>query len=293
MFALQGINKAYLATKKAIFTIEGRSNIAKKLGLVTDKQAVAAVKANSMLQKESVAQSKAANFYKNKTLGTVILTNIQEKLSNAYQATKIALEKSYLFVKEAISSVLNKQFLINTKDFILEKGKLAIDKLQLGIETALNFVKQKGLMITIKDAFKSIASAAMSAYESAAKIPGIGWLLGAGAAAGVIALGASLMSKGDDVMSPGDGTPGYGKRTLFGPEGAIQLNNKDTVIAGTDLFKKGDDVMSAPKGAITVANSTTPRPTQNQDPSAGTNARLDALISATTKVNAIPTLKIQ
>jgi len=63
------------------------------------------------------------------------------------------------------------------------------------------------------------------------------------------------MIMGDDVMSPG-----YGKRTLFGPEGAIQLNNKDTVIAGTDLFKKGDDVISAPKGAVSVSNSTAPKP---------------------------------
>jgi hypothetical protein len=28
---------------------------------------------------------------------------------------------------------------------------------------------------------------------------------------------------------------GYGKRTLLSPEGAIRLNDKDTVIAGTDL----------------------------------------------------------
>ena len=43
-----------------------------------------------------------------------------------------------------------------------------------------------------------------------------------------------LMSKGDDVVSPG-----YGKRTLMAPEGAIALNDKDTVIAGTDLGGKG------------------------------------------------------
>ena len=36
---------------------------------------------------------------------------------------------------------------------------------------------------------------------------------------------------GDDVVSEG----GYGKRTLLAPEGAIRLNDKDTVIAGTDL----------------------------------------------------------
>jgi hypothetical protein len=35
---------------------------------------------------------------------------------------------------------------------------------------------------------------------------------------------------GNDVISPG-----YGKRTLMAPEGAIQLNDKDTIIAGTNL----------------------------------------------------------
>jgi hypothetical protein len=173
----------------------------------------------------------------------------------------------------------------STYEYAMKKKELVLTTLATAKEVFLNNIKQKGLL-------KSIAEAAMTAFKSVASIPIVGPLLGAAAAASAVALGYSLM-KGDDVMSPGDGSSGYGKRTLFGPEGAIQLNNKDTVIAGTDLFKKGDDVMSAPKGAITVANSTSPRSTQNQDPSAGTNARLDALISATTKVNAIPTLKIQ
>ena len=66
-------------------------------------------------------------------------------------------------------------------------------------------------------------------------------------------------------MSPGTGGGGYGSRTLFGPEGAIQLNNKDTVIAGTNLFDKADDMMSAPKGALQVSNKTssTPLPDTN------------------------------
>jgi hypothetical protein len=47
-------------------------------------------------------------------------------------------------------------------------------------------------------------------------------------------LGGAIMGTkallGDDVVSPG-----YGKRTLLSPEGAIKLNNNDTVIAGTNL----------------------------------------------------------
>ena len=74
---------------------------------------------------------------------------------------------------------------------------------------------------------------------------------------------------GNDVMSPGENTSGYGKRTLFGPEGAIALNNKDTVIAGTNLFK-GNDVISAPAGAVQMPNNSEGK---------RTNALLEALIN--------------
>ena len=50
---------------------------------------------------------------------------------------------------------------------------------------------------------------------------------------------AANQLKANDMFSAGGGgSGGYGKRTLMGPEGAIQLNNKDDVIAGTDLFGK-------------------------------------------------------
>jgi hypothetical protein len=50
------------------------------------------------------------------------------------------------------------------------------------------------------------------------------------------------------------------EKVLYGPEGAIAFNNKDTIVAGTDLFKKGDDVMSAPKDTLKVSNQTSPPP---------------------------------
>jgi hypothetical protein len=60
------------------------------------------------------------------------------------------------------------------------------------------------------------------------------------AAAGLIAGAATAAlvyssMKGNDVVSAGEGT-GYGNRTLLMGKDAIQLNNKDTVIAGTNLF---------------------------------------------------------
>ena len=110
----------------------------------------------------------------------------------------------------------------------------------------------------------SLAAAGVSSLQ-AVGIPG--WLLSTAAYAGGDFLGRSLGSAisdfvggpslgklilntfGDDMVS----RPGYGKRTLFGPEGAVQLNDKDTVIAGTNLF--GDDVVSAPKGSVGLGNA--------------------------------------
>ena len=48
------------------------------------------------------------------------------------------------------------------------------------------------------------------------------------------------------MVSPGAGS-GYGSRTIMGPEGAIALNNKDTVIAGTDLFPSQPGAASPPQ----------------------------------------------
>jgi len=74
----------------------------------------------------------------------------------------------------------------------------------------------------------------------------------------------SKLSFMDDGASLPSTKPGYGSRTLFGPEGAIQLNNKDTVIAGTDLFSQkptqSNNMVSEPKRTVTVANRTAPKP---------------------------------
>lgn len=66
-------------------------------------------------------------------------------------------------------------------------------------------------------------------YQSFAQIPfGIGIPLSIAAVAGL----SSLFKKGDDVMSPG-----YGKRIMFSPEGAIAFNDKDNIIATTNPIR--------------------------------------------------------
>ena len=79
-----------------------------------------------------------------------------------------------------------------------------------------------------------VAQAAAALVGVSASTLGIGTVVALAAAAAGIAYLNSI-TKADDMVSE----PGYGSRTLMGPEGTIALNNKDTVIAGTDLFPGG------------------------------------------------------
>jgi hypothetical protein len=100
----------------------------------------------------------------------------------------------------------------------------------IGRQTYLLTLKAAELMLTKKQARANAADAAVEAGKSASKVPVIGAVLGVAAALTAFAAFSGLLSKGDDVISPG-----YGKRMIFSPEGAVALNNNDTLVAGTNL----------------------------------------------------------
>ena len=119
----------------------------------------------------------------------------------------------------------------------------------LAIDAARGGLAQRRILLESRGLIKSVGTAVFNAIASFSQIPfGIGVVLGVAAAAGLVSMAAKYMA--NDMVSPG-----YGKRTLMGPEGAIALNDKDTVIAGTNLFGDnanseskllGDDVKSKP-----------------------------------------------
>lgn len=115
----------------------------------------------------------------------------------------------------------------------------------------LNKADQKGLVYGARKLAQLGAQAAAKALGN----PLVA-LTGIAAAASIYAAYQSY-KKGDDVMSPGGSGGGYGSRTLMGPEGAIQLNNKDTVIAGTDLFKKDKPTSQGGGGGTSVSMAQT------------------------------------
>jgi transcriptional regulator with XRE-family HTH domain len=114
----------------------------------------------------------------------------------------------------------------------MSSGEVVLRGIRLAQTKLQNREDLKGLALGKSKLIQLASQAALWALAN--PIPA---LMGLGVAAAVGAV-AYNYTKGNDIMSPGENTSGYGKRTLMGPEGAIALNNKDTVIAGTNLFPK-------------------------------------------------------
>lgn len=129
--------------------------------------------------------------------------------------------------------------------------------------------------------FGAAAAAALAIALSLA-VPGAGLFAAVAAAAGGVIVYQGLNALlGDDIVSPAQEGSGYGKRTLFGPEGAIALNNKDTIVAGTDL-KMGDDIVSPPQMGITETitnnNNTETVTNNNNTESSSTSINITPLV---------------
>jgi len=216
-----------------------------------------------------------------------MLANVASKIGLITEGQKLALSKAATNEENVKNGLAAKNLILSKLSLAQMVGKSIAAKATAFYENSMIGSLAKQIVLGTKNLGIAIATAAAWAVANPVMA-----LVGISIAA---LTGAAIwaMTKGNDIMSPGGNGSGYGKRTLFGPEGAIQLNDKDTVIAGTNLFDKGNDVMSSPQGAISVSNSTSPRRESTVDPNAGMNARLDKLISVTERVNTISTLRVQ
>lgn len=176
--------------------------------------------------------------------------NAQESLNALvanFQSLLADLAKPLDFILQAFSGIVSA--ISDMKNLLL--AVTGIQLVYLGYKKVAAALEAKELVMNRKNFFAELASMAVEGAKSVAKIPFVGPVLAIAALAGLYAAGKALIGTGDDVLSPGKNSSGYGDRMLFGPEGAISLNNKDTVIAGTDLFK-GDDVVAAGEGQINI-----------------------------------------
>ena len=207
--------------------------------------------------------------------------------------------QSILELKDALANGILPAF-AQIAGFLSEH--MGIVKTLLGLYTAIKLVILASNAITAVGIILEKRKAMAAKQEASADIIGNSFKMAGGLGAlglllvgGVIGAGlaALSMNTADDMMSPGESSSGYGKRTLFGPEGSIQLNDKDTVIAGTNLFDKGNDVYSGPQNMLSVSNSTAPKRESTVNPNAGMEMKMDNMIKAINTYNSISHLRIQ
>ena len=259
------------------------TNVATKLGLITENQTKKAKLAQSILDKGAVLSAGQKAMIERQNIGTLVKGNaikfkdaVMDKASSLYLGVKMGLmraivaveRQNYLLtVKENIQRGLTNVYL-GIKSAITT-GIAMVSKVNLGTLIAEKAAQASTIvMLGARLAIQTAIAAAALVGVSASTL-GIGTIVALAAAAGGIAYLMSV-AKGDDVMSAGSNMSGYGSRTLMGPEGAIALNNKDTVIAGTNLFPKGNDVVSGPAGSVQMPNNSEAKKT---------NALLEALIN--------------
>jgi hypothetical protein len=242
----------------------------KSLAQVTEEERIKALERQNVQDKFNAAVEKLQSLFGNLLAGPLggfldMLSgalDIVNKLGNALsflatplkiiaglyagiKATQLTLNglkaiETGILVKQAATeggklNIQNMQYLLGKQSLGVKISAYAVSLREIVAERTSNMLKSVGNLLGKKGLLSSIGSAIMNAVGAVFKGP-TGFLgpfalpiaLATGAAVG--AMGYKFLS-GDDVMSEG----GYGKRTLLSPEGAIKLNDKDTVIAGTNL----------------------------------------------------------
>jgi hypothetical protein len=201
----------------------------KELG---DEQLAQQFEQQSIQENLGAAQLQMADSM-NKTL-IPALTTINENFNDMWNRIKAIIDK-----------------LGGMKTVLMVIGGIMALKMVKGIYDFASGVSQgikAAKLLATEEKKGAIASIISGAWKALGPTPFIGAAL-ATAAVGV-GVGYLMSQMNDGIIGPSGGS-GYGDRTLFGPEGAISFNNKDTIVAGTNLFK-ADDMVSAPKGAVQV-----------------------------------------
>jgi hypothetical protein len=180
------------------------------------------------------------------TLGQSILATLGlQNAARAYSLVQATTGNTLTAIMAAMQQTILGSLILQGVNLLKNVGQYVYLTLQSGYRAVAestilgSLIAQGGAII--KNIAKGAIFLAQAIATSIAQISGSAALSFGAAALIALAAGAAAYAffnsiKGDDVMSPGTGGGGYGSRTLFGPEGAIQLNNKDTVIAGTSLF---------------------------------------------------------
>jgi hypothetical protein len=207
LLMVYGVYKGIQAAQSASLVISRSASIIEAGKLTLLQRQLATEGELSLLDKITLGLSQAKLFIFNQQYRTKVLEATQEKLIQGLNKVSLAIQEAYQAIKLRGLATTARDIALQTAQKVKQLGGFLVDVGKFAIRSAI----------------------------AVAGIPIIGPVLAVGAIAAAIAGGMALYNKfkGDDVVSGG-----YGKRTLMAPEGAIALNDKDTIIAGTDLGGK-------------------------------------------------------
>jgi hypothetical protein len=244
---------------QSLAAMQSMASVAERLAALEEAKALSAAESGvamtklqeAMLKLEAVARPiLEAIFLPLLDVFTSIITKVTE-LIGKIKESNIDFGRTFEIVAR-ISGIIGTIYGTFKLLRLVQAAQLALQEKSLAVRVAEGYTLAKNKAIEVGSFFKNLGSTALKVIQSFAQIPlGIGIPIGLAAVAAIAALAKGLFSQGDDVLSPGQNSSGYGNRVLLGPEGAISLNNKDTVIAGTNLFR-GDDVVSSPAGSVNM-----------------------------------------
>jgi hypothetical protein len=211
------------------------------------KDAEAAKAKYDTLRKTMTAEQAAAELGDEDLARQYEQQSVQESFNDAMEKLKVTLANDLLPMFQSIAGFV-------TEHLGMIKVIVGLYGVMKGIMLVSNVITAAGIILEKKKAMAAKKEAGSDIVGNAFKMAGGMGPLGIAIVAGLIGAGIASLAllTADDMVAPASGGSGYGKRTLLGPEGAIQLNNKDTVIAGTNLF--GDDVSSKPNKATQMGN---------------------------------------
>ena len=244
---------------QSLAAMQSMTSVAERLAALEEAKALSAAESGvamtklqeAMLKLEAVARPiLEAIFLPLLDVFTSIITKVTE-LIGKIKESNIDFGRTFEIVAR-ISGIIGTIYGTFKLLRLVQAAQLALQEKSLAVRVAEGYALARNKAAEVGTFFKNLGTTALKVMQSFAQIPlGIGIPIGLAAVAAIAALAKGLFSQGDDVLSPGQNSSGYGNRVLLGPEGAISLNNKDTIIAGTNLFR-GDDVVSSPAGSVNM-----------------------------------------
>ena len=181
------------------------------------------------------------------TQGYNLIKNVgQYIVTNALAAGRAIMESTILgsIIAQGYNLIKNVgQYIVTNA---LAAGRAIMESTILGsiIAQGIGILRNIGQLVVQLAVQMGLMGAAMA--TNAAVTLGIGVAIAVAAAAAGYAAIKSMTA--DDAISPG-----YGKRTMMSPEGAIQFNDKDTIVAGTNLFG-GEEKQGQTQSVSSVLN---------------------------------------